>query len=184
MPTQIPKLITLAAQKLEKTNPHLFFTFYKNKKLPPELENQYINPSVQKLVSQEERIYLANVKERKETINERSSKLNDNCCYRKCSTLASMALGSGVHLGIYYILRATGTPYSTTMTFLATIPATVIVTGCFSPCASILLSKLIAHCSTPKVPDGVVDLTEVVTQKETEIAAQKELEQQAKMNWR
>ena len=175
MPTQIPTLATLAAQKLEKTYPHLFFTFYKNKELPLELENQYINPPVQKLVSQHEQIHLINVKERKKMINERSSALNDNCCYRKCSSLAFMALGAGVHLGIYYILRANGAPYSTTLTFLATIPATVIVTGCFSPCASILLSKLIAHCSTPNVPEEVVDLTEVVTHKESQ--------EQAKMSW-
>ncbi|WP_454785231.1 hypothetical protein [Legionella sp. WA2024007413] len=168
MPKLIPTLVTLAAQKIEKTNPHLFFTLYNNKKLPPDLESQYITPLVQKLVSQHKDIYLANVKERDEMIMERSSNINENCCYRKCAILAAMALGAGVHLGIYYILRASEVPYSTSLTFLTTLPATVIVTGCFSPCASILVSKLIAHCSIPNVPDEVVDLTEVVTHMESQ----------------
>lgn len=74
-----------------------------------------------------------------------------------------MALGGGIHLGIYFILRSSGVPYSTTLTYLATLPVTLCVTACFSPCAAILLAKGIAHCVTPDVPEETVDLNEIVT---------------------
>ncbi len=166
-PQQVPKLVTLAAEVIKKTNPHLFFTLYENKKLHLEIENQYVNPSIQELVNQREKIYLAKVKERKETVNERSASIEENTCYRQCTGLVMMALGSGVHLSIYYILRASGIPYSTTLNFLAAIPATVVVATCFSPCASVLLAKGIARCVTQGVPHEVVDLTEVVTDIES-----------------
>lgn len=166
-PQQVPNLVTLAAEVIKKTNPHLFFTLYENKKLRLEIENKYINPPIKELVNQHEEIYLAKVKERKETVNERSASIEGNTCYRKCTSIVMTALGSGVHLGVYYILRASGVPYSTTLTFLATIPATMVVTACFSPCASILLAKGMARCVTPGVPPVVVDLTEVVTDIES-----------------
>ncbi|PWY57022.1 hypothetical protein DGG96_01160 [Legionella qingyii] len=165
---QIPKLATLAAKEIEKSNPHLFFTLYKNTTLPLDLENQYINPLVQDLVNKHGKIYLANIKKRKKLIDERSSAIEEDCCYKKAITLAMVALGTGVHFGIYFILRASGVPHSTTLTFLATIPVTVIVMGCFSPCASILLSKLIARGTVPDIPSEVVDLTEVVEDIESQ----------------
>ncbi|KTD42135.1 hypothetical protein [Legionella parisiensis] len=163
---QVPKLITLTAEVIKKTNPHLFFTLYGNKELPPQIENEYVNPPVQELVKQHEHIYLANVKERKDEIKYRSARIETDYCFKKCAGLMMLALGSGVHLGIYYILRSSGVPYSTTITFLATLPATVCVTACFSPCAAILLAKGIARCITPGVPEETVDLTEIVTNME------------------
>lgn len=84
-PEQIPKLATLAAKKIEKTNPHLFFTLYNNKILPLELENQHINPLVQDLVIKHEKIYLANIKERKKLIDERSSAIEEIAVIEKPS---------------------------------------------------------------------------------------------------
>lgn len=162
-PKQVPKLITLAAEAIKKTNPHLFFTLYKNKTLSHEIENKYVNPPVQELVKQHEQIYLTNVEERNENVKYCSSRIEADCCFKKCASLTMMALGSGIHLGIYFILRSSGVPYSTTLTYLATLPVTLCVTACFSPCAAILLAKGIAHCVTPDVPEETVDLNEIVT---------------------
>ncbi|MGM9452087.1 hypothetical protein ACTAZI_02005 [Legionella bozemanae] len=179
-PKQIPKLITLTAEVIKKTNPHLFFTLYGNKKLPPQIENEYINPPVQELVKQHEHIYWANVKERKEEVKYRSSRIEVDCCFKKCTSLTMMALGSGVHLGIYYILRASGVPYSTTITYLATLPVTLCVTACFSPCAAFLLAKGIANCITPDVPEETVDLYEVVTSANNDKEEEEEGEDEKK----
>ncbi|HHT0592764.1 TPA: hypothetical protein ACTXXA_002001 [Legionella anisa] len=167
-PQQIPKLITLAAEVIKKTNPHLFFTLYKNKVLPSQIEDEYVNPPIQALVKKHEHIYLANVKERKEVVNDRSSHIQGNCCFKNCTSLAMTALGGGVHLAAYYILRTAGASDSTTLTFLSCIPVTIIVTACFSPCATFLLAKGIAYSITPRVPNEKVDLTEVVEDIESQ----------------
>ncbi|MCE0723005.1 MULTISPECIES: hypothetical protein [Legionella] len=161
-PQQIPKLISLTAEVIKKTNPHLFFTLYKNKDLPSQIEDQYVNPSIQTLVKEHENIYFANAKERKEVVNDRSFRIETNCFFKNGTGLAMTAVGSGIHLGIYYILRSAGASYSTTVTFLACIPVTIIVTACFSPCATILLAKGIARGITPSVPNEEIDLTDVV----------------------
>lgn len=165
---QIPKLLTLTAQAINKTNPNLFFTLYQNKKLPPEIEDQYINPPVQKLVKEHEEIYKSNVKHRKEDVGYCASRLDKDTCYRKCVGLTMAALGSGVHLSVYYILRASGASSSATITFLATIPATICVLTCFSPCAAHLLSKGIANCVIPGVPNEEIDLNDKVDDIESQ----------------
>ncbi|KTC78916.1 hypothetical protein [Legionella cherrii] len=165
---EVPKLATLAAQTINKTNPHLFFTLFNNKKLPAEIENRYINPSVQKLVNEHEKVYWSNVNERKQKVDNCSSRLDSDPCYRKCASLTMAALSGGVHIGVYYILRASGVSASTTFTFLVTIPATIIVMGCFSPFAVHLLSKGIANCVIPRVPSEEVDLNEEIARIESE----------------
>ncbi|MCW8398365.1 hypothetical protein OQJ26_06120 [Legionella sp. PATHC038] len=165
---EVPKLATLAAQKINKTNPHLFFTLFNNKELPAEIENDFINPTVQKLIDEHENIYWSNVNKRKQKVDNCSSRLDSESCYRNCASLTMAALSGGVHIGVYYILRASGVSSSTTFTFLATIPATIIVMGCFSPFAVHLLSKGIANCVIPKVPREVVDLNEEVARVESE----------------
>ncbi|AWN73653.1 hypothetical protein LEAN103870_10260 [Legionella anisa] len=165
-PQQVPKLIDLTAEVIKKTNPHLFFTLYKNKVLPSQIEDEYVNPPIQALVKKHEHIYLANVKERKEVVNDRSSHIQGNCCFKNCASLAMTALGGGVHLAVYYILRTAGASDSTTLTFLSCIPATIIVSACFSPCATFLMAKGIAHCITSGVPKETVDLNEVIANEE------------------
>ncbi|CAM2962112.1 Uncharacterised protein [Legionella steigerwaltii] len=167
-PRKIPKLITLAAQVINKTNPHLFFTLYNNKTLPHEIENQYVNPPVQKLVKEHEEIYRSNDRKRKRKVDNFSSHLEENNCYRKCASLTMAALGGGIHLSTYYILRASGASSSVTFTFLTTIPATIIVMACFSPCAVHLLAKGIANCVTPRVSNEEIDLNKKVADIESQ----------------
>ncbi|MGL5743135.1 MAG: hypothetical protein ACRCXC_11655 [Legionella sp.] len=149
-------------------NPNLFFAFYKNKVLGPEIENQYIAPQIEKLVAQHDLVYLAKMEEREQKVDECSNLMRTDCCYQKCCSLITMALGCGAHVGGYFILLASNTPASTALTFLATLPATAVVSACFSPCASHVFAKYLARCCTPGVPNEVVDLNDLVTESEVQ----------------
>lgn len=135
-----------------------FFSFYKSKQILPEIENKYVNPTIQKLIDEREKIYLSNVEKRKRKIANYTSRLDENECFRKCTYLALIALSAGVHMSIYYIMKASGVSSSTSITFLATMPATIMVMACFSPFATHYLSKAMAHCAAPRVRNEPIDL--------------------------
>ncbi|STY28645.1 Uncharacterised protein [Legionella wadsworthii] len=159
---QVPKLITLSAKALYKSDPIQFFTFYKNKELPIAIEDTYVNEPLQKMVQKQEEVYLKKIAKRKEKVDYKATNLEKNCFFRNCTALTMTSLGGGIHLGVYYILRASGASFSTTLTFLSTIPATLVVAACFSPCANYLFAKAVAQCTTPGVTDNVIDLHQIV----------------------
>lgn len=159
---QVPKLITLSAKALYKSDPLQFFTFYKNKELPIAIQETYINEPLQKMVKKQEEVYLKKIAKRKEKVDYKATNLEKNCFFRNCTALTMTSIGGGIHLGVYYILKASGASFSTTLTFLSTIPATLVVAACFSPCANYLFAKAVAQCMTPGVTDNVIDLNQIV----------------------
>ncbi|STX41355.1 Uncharacterised protein [Legionella donaldsonii] len=157
---QVPSLKTLAGQAVNQR--HLFFDL-RNKELPPEIVTQHIKPIIDQLVSEREKIYFLQLEERQEKIEELSSELQQQGWFSK---LLSWAFGlglTGLHVGIYFILRANDDiPDQTKLAFISSVPASFFVGLCAGACCLTRpLAWTIAYFQTPRIPTKqVIDLNE------------------------
>lgn len=100
---QVPSLQILAGKAVKQR--HLFFKL-RNQELPPEIVTHHIRPIIDQLVSEREKSYFLQLEERQEKIAELSSELQQQGWFSK---LLSWTLGlglTGLHIGIYFILKA------------------------------------------------------------------------------
>lgn len=169
--SKVPTLQVLAAREIQKSNPNLFFRL-QSLETDPEIKKAFIEPKLQTLTNQVTKEYQIKVEAREEKIEKCSSSLSSDSCFAKCSSLTLATLLSGVHVGIYYMLKAADVDPSAQTTFICTIPATI----CFSICAGVCLNKQIAKCLascfTPSVPNKItIDLDEVGRKSDFETAA-------------
>lgn len=159
--SKVPTLQILAARAIQKSNPNLFFRL-QSLETDPEIKKTFIDPKLQTLTNKLTEEYQVKVEIREEKIEDCSSSLGSDKCFSKCSSFTLATLMSGVHVGIYYILKAADVDSSAQTAFICTIPATI----CFSICAGVCLSKQIAKglasCFTPSVPNKItIDLDEL-----------------------
>ncbi|APF04410.1 TPA: hypothetical protein RG395_001586 [Legionella pneumophila] len=159
--SKVPSLKFLAAKVVEKTNANLFFRLH-SLETPPEIKKEFIDNKLEALTHELTEDYQTQVEARKEKIEECSSNLSSNECFVKCSSFALTTLMAGVHIGIYYILKAAAVDSSTQIAYISSIPATICFSMCVGVCLNRQITKCLGSCFTPSVPDKItVDLDEL-----------------------
>ncbi|HDV5939471.1 TPA: lpg2692 family Dot/Icm T4SS effector [Legionella pneumophila] len=159
--SKVPSLKSLAANVIQKTNPNLFFRLH-SLETPPEIKKGFIDKELEALTRELTEDYQTKVEARNEKIEECSSNLSSNECFVKCSAFTLTTLMAGVHVGIYYILKAAAVDPSTQIAYISSIPATICFSMCVGVCLNRQITKCLSSCFTPSVPDKItVDLDEL-----------------------
>ncbi|HAT8178801.1 TPA: hypothetical protein JA361_04845 [Legionella pneumophila] len=159
--SKVPSLKFLAANAVQKTNANLFFKLH-SFETPPEIKNEFIDKRLETLTAQLTEDYQTKVEARKEKIEDCSSNLSSNECFVKCSVFTLTTLMAGVHVGIYYILKAAAVDSSTQTAYISSIPATICFSMCVGVCLNRQITKCLGYCFTPSVPENItVNLDEL-----------------------
>lgn len=158
--SKVPSLKSLAANAVQKTNANLFFSCTHLKL--PEIKKGFIDKELEALTHELTEDYQTKVEAKNEKIEECSSNLSSNECFVKCSAFTLTTLMAGVHVGIYYILKAAAVDPSTQIAYISSIPATICFSMCVGVCLNRQITKCLSSCFTPSVPDKItVDFDEL-----------------------
>ncbi|WP_133141146.1 hypothetical protein [Legionella spiritensis] len=156
----------LAAKQLKKSNPNQFFKFHNNIVLDKEIQEQFVEPAVAQIIKKQEHLFERKVLARQEQVEDCSGNLAQNRCFSKTTASMGLVVTAGIHLGIYFILKASNVSQSTQSTFLLTMPLTAIAGICGGVFMVRQIASCLAHCCIPGVSNNItVDLNEIADEE-------------------
>ncbi|QDP72937.1 hypothetical protein FOG18_10375 [Legionella israelensis] len=161
---EILSLQMLAAKKIKETNPNLFF------KLPPQFLNspeffcseevaaivrQFLNSKLQGKINEETQKYEEKMEARKENVDDCEDIFRREPYIKFSGCMTSMLL-TGLHVGLYFILKNTiQLSDEVVMGWLATVPVSTLVGACLGICCAPKIGRSLGHCLYPSASNNI-----------------------------
>ncbi|WED42220.1 hypothetical protein [Legionella cardiaca] len=155
---EIPSLKELAAEAVQKLNPHLFFRF-SDRPLLPEIQTNYVDKAIDAEVTKAMQDYSKKNKIRNNEVKEEFEKKAQDPCFVKSMGCIGGIFFTGIYLAISIpVLQATEASANTQAICYSATLVPLFIGSCFGMCFSGPIAKQLAKCLIPIVPNPVVDL--------------------------